>query len=686
VDLQSEAAAPLTARGLAQQAVGNRVTLTGEMRRLAVLLTVALTLVTLFAVADTAAGASSPRAKALKQRLKSFPSCERLIGYARSHVAREQRSGGSVVSPGPAPPATGGPVAEDGSGGAPQPGAAPTGEGRDSSGTNVQEVGVDEPDIVKSDGTHIFAVAAGRLHAVDARSPRLLGSLDLDGYAGELLLRGDRLLVISYASVAEPQPGPQSSSPEFAPDSYRLATLITEVDVSDPAAMKVVRTETVDGSYVSARQNGATARIVLSSTPIGLYDESVRGRARGWLPTSTLKTEATGATRTRRLTACRQVRRPRLFSGLNALTVLTVDMRKGLPAVDADALLTDAQTVYASHTGLFVATQRYLPPPDDASDKPPALTTAIHRFDISDAGETRYRASGQVTGYVLNQFALSEHEGVLRVASTDSPAWWPGEGREESQSYVTTLRQSGGALLALGRVGGLGRGEQIFGVRFVDETGYVVTFRQTDPLYTVDLSRPAEPRVAGELKILGYSAYLHPVGDGLLLGVGQDATEAGRRLGTQLSLFDVSDPARPTRLSQRRVGGSSSSEVEYDHHAFLYWAPEKLAVLPVSEYDGRGDPFLGAIGFTVGRARITELGRITHQSSGSYPAQLRRSVVVGERLFTISESGAKASALSSLADKAWVPFPAPPEQQSPPGGDPGQPQPADGPVVVDRPR
>ena len=643
------------------------------MRKLAMLLAV------IAVVVPAEASAASPRAKALKVRLKTFGSCERLVGYAQGHAGKEIRTGGPVVAPNPPPPTDLGPRGDSGSPGTPPPEVVP-GAGGDSSGTNVQEAGVDEPDIVKTDGTRIFAVAGQQLHAIDARAatPRLLGSLELPTYGGELLLRGNRLLVISWAPG--PVELPPSQSAQSAPDiayPYRIATLITQIDVSDPAAMRIVKTETVDGSYVSARLNGPTARIVLTSPPAAIdYDAPVLAeRARGWLPRATFKNHVKGSERTRRIASCRQVRRPRAFSGLDALTVLTIDMREGLPAVDVDGLLAGGQTVYASQDRLYVATQRFVSPPDGPDEKPPRLTTAIHSFDISEAGTTRYIASGEVAGYVLNQFALSEFDGVLRVASTDSPVWWPGEAREESQSYVTTLRRDGRALLPLGRVGGLGLGEQIFGVRFVDEVGYVVTFRQTDPLYTIDLSRPADPRVAGELKILGYSAYLHPIGDGLLLGIGQDATEEGQRRGTQLSVFDVSDLARPTRLSQRRIGSSSSSEVEYDHHAFLYWPPEKLAVLPIAIYDGSGNPFSGAIGFNVGRSRIAEAGRVTHDDA-QYPAQVRRSVVVGERLFTFSELGVKASTLATFADEAWVPFPQP-DYGGGGGDDPGpKPEPA----------
>ena len=145
-----------------------------------------------------------------------------------------------------------------------------------------------------------------------------------------------------------------------------------------------------------------------------------------------------------------------------------------------------------------------------------------------------------------------------------------------SESTVYVLRQDGRSLDVVGKVGGLGKGERIYSVRFVGATGYVVTFRQTDPLYTVDLRDPAKPTVTGELKITGYSAYLHPAGDGRLLGIGQEATEQGRIQGTQISLFDVRDPAKPNRLAQYHVQGAHS-EAEFDPHAFLYWPQTGLA-------------------------------------------------------------------------------------------------------------
>jgi uncharacterized secreted protein with C-terminal beta-propeller domain len=289
------------------------------------------------------------------------------------------------------------------------------------------------------------------------------------------------------------------------------------------------------------------------------------------------------------------------------------------------------------------------------------MRTEIHRFDASAPGETTYAGSGTVPGFVLNQFALSEHDGVLRVASTDEPAWLPeGPSPEPAQSYVTVLGAQGGRLAQVGQVGGLGKGQRIYAVRFVGTAGYVVTFRQMDPLYAIDLSDPAAPRVAGELELSGYSAYLHPIGGGLLLGIGQEANAQGRPEGTQVSLFDVSDPTAPRRL-QHVVYGNGSSDAEFDHHAFLWWGPTGLAVLPLqlppSSPDGK-DAFAGAVGLHVAPDGIAEVGRVVH-GSGDHVAPVGRSLVVGDRLYTLSYLGLQASRLDTLAPVAAVPFPSP---------------------------
>jgi uncharacterized secreted protein with C-terminal beta-propeller domain len=610
--------------------------------------------------ADGAAAATRSHRSAKKLRLRSFDGCSSLVRFARAHAREVERSyapGGPVPFEGitgPPIPGAGGGVATD----APQaaPPAATVAPG-DTSGTNVQEQGVDEPDAVKTDGKTIFAIANGDLHAVDARSaqPRLLGTLALGDQGQQLLLHGDRLLVIGTTYVDTPDA------------YYRPITVLTEVDVSDPAAMTMVRTELVEGSYVSARLTGDTSRIVVTSPPAAFdpgAPDALARRVTGWVPKAAVVDRRNGNTRRRRIVGCDDVRHPRTFAGLDMLTVLTIDMSRGLPAVDADSVMTSAEDVYASQGSLYVATRRWSAPPTSPDQPPPRGTTAIHRFDTSDPGSTTYKSSGEVPGYVLNQWAMSEYKGVLRVASTQDPDWWNGAQREESQSYVTTLADRGGALVPLGSVGGLGKGERIQGVRFIDDAGYVVTFRQTDPLYTVDLSNPTDPKVLGELKLLGYSAYLHPVGPGLLLGVGQDANEAGRQRGSQLSLFDVSDLRNPQRIQQRRLEAGSSSDAEFDHHAFLFWQPRDLAVVPLRQYESN-PPFLGAVGLRVRRDGIAEVGRVQHDW-GEYPGEVDRSVVVGDRLFTVSALGVKASDLDTFADAGRAEFPQP-EQPKYPG-------------------
>jgi uncharacterized secreted protein with C-terminal beta-propeller domain len=562
-------------------------------------------------VVVVAAVPADGRPRAAK-RLKAFASCEALVGYAARHVQPQP-----VRRDGPLPPT------------APVPEQAPAAGGEapdDTSQTNVQETGVDEPDMVKTDGRTLFALANGTLHAVDARAPapRLLDVLALKDWGATLLLHEQRAFVLGN--------GPRGAR-------------ITEVDVSEPSKLRVLRSEDFDGYVVDARLTGRTARVVVSSYPDAIFGPAeLRSRPAGWLPKSTLRRVRSGKRTTARAVGCRSVRRPRVFSGAGVLTVYTIDLAKGLPAVDADAIFTSADTVYASQSSLYVATRRW-----DGEGM-----TSIHRFDTSDPDRTGYGTSGAVPGGLLNQFSLSEHEGILRAATT--VGFGP-----DAESRVTTLERRDGRLVKRGDVGGLGRGERIYAVRFIGDVGYVVTFRETDPLYTVDLTDPDRPRVLGELKIPGYSAYLHPVGDGLLLGVGQDATEQGRLRGLQISLFDVSDLARPVRLQQLTLGERwSQSEVEWDHHAFLWWPATNLAVLPIDSMD-----FSGAAGFRVDRAAgIAEVGRVRHPGGGS----VSRAVVVGERLLTVSNRGVRASALDTLAPGAFAEFPAPPPP--PPGPEP----------------
>jgi len=645
------------------------------MRRAAALLVLVAAL-TLALLAASGGGSAAPEAakRSERSRLEAFGSCGSLLAYAKQHAL-------PLVGPWGLGGVRGGSRAVIG---APEAGRAAGTAGVDYSTTNVQEEGVDEPDLVKSNGSTLFVVRSDRLFAVDVRAPkpRLADSLQLPRSGSyELLLHGHRLLVLSRGGVYAIDARVGGVGASILP--YPSGSSLIEVDVSDPGAMRIVRSLALDADYVSARLVGTVARIVtVSSMPQtlpfkapadGTPEATVAALTRNrtvvrtsrignWLPTYRVKGRR-GQTLSRHpLVQCRNVQRPAAYSGLGLLTVLTIDLRKGLAPIDSDSIVADGRTVYASQESLYVATQRWFAQPvTAATSDPPKVTTAIHKFDISGPTSTQYRGSGTVSGYLMGQWSLSEHKGVLRVASTEEPTWWNPGPQEQSESFVTTLGEQGGALVQLGRVGGLGKGERVYAVRFFGETGYVVTFRQVDPLYTLDLSTPSRPAVLGELKVRGYSAYLHPLGGDLLLGIGQDATEEGGALGTQLSLFDVSDLRRPVRLHAYSLG-SSWSEAESDHHAFLWWGRSRLAVLPVQAYADR--PFVGAIGFRVGRGAIAEAGRVTHTGEaipgdagrvGGIP--IRRSLVVGKALYTVSEMGVKATDLASFADEGWAAFP-----------------------------
>lgn len=671
---------------------------------------------------DGSGGSSPPEARLPDLRLAAsltpFASCDALLswikGEASARVTAYGLGGGPVsLRGGVEDQALEGRSSAAGSeGDTSSEAAAPAQAGEDFSGTNVQVEGVDEPDIVKTDGRRILALANGTLQLVDATAapPAVLDTLALEnGYGSQLLMAGDRALVLGQGQFGPivPLAGTGGEATDTIMPALSGST-ITEIDLTGDQ-LAVVDEISIEGAYLSARMIGDVVRIVLRADPqqrLAFVYPSTSGSAaearaeavnrdviddstiEDWLPHWSRDGEDQGLA-----VGCENTNQPQQFSGFGLLSVLTVDLSEGLAAgVDAQngtAVMASGETVYASAENLYVATTEYVDwenlTDDERATVDDTYGTAIHRFDISDPDRAVYDISGRVDGSLLNQFALDELDGVLRVATTKGSPWTAGNGTSESQ--VVTLAESDGALRQLGAVGGLGRGETIRSVRFIGTTGYVVTFRQTDPLYTIDLSDPAAPKVAGELKILGYSAYLHPVADGYLVGVGQDADEAGRTLGTQVALFDVRDPAAPNRVAVATVPGGSS-EAEWDHRAFLWWPATGLTVIPVSNYD-QGTYMPGAVGFRVdvGAGTVTELGTITHPAvaeegivgeepkpidpgvgAGSDPSTgvaapeytylppITRSLVIGTTLWTLSESGLLAADLATLTPGAFVSF------------------------------
>ena len=640
-------------------------------------------------------------------RPRAFVSCASLVGYGRRHLSLTHGVPETLVMPLQ-------PLAEPAAGSARRrrprrPQAGSTSGSSTYSTTNNQEPGVEEPDTVKTDGSTIFAVSQNKLYAVDAPGHAAAGGLagpgrlrlrraalaarrpshrdlgsDWDRSGGGTAGRGAAVRPARVRSRRCPRVGRRPSSPYY--DAGR--TTLSEVDASDPASMKIIRTITIDGSFVDARQNGSTARFVISSAPRAIATPALRGSATGYVPNWHFRSRLSGRRYNGPVARCRQVAHPAQFSGLGMLTIFTIDIERGLWTASTDALMADAQVVYGSQDSLYVATERWIDPATPVAALPSSETTQIDRFDATAPDSTTFVASGDVPGYLLNQFSLSESGGYLRVASTSRPLWWGGAvPPQPSQSYVTVLATSGSRLEPVGSLSGLGAGQKIYSVRFVGNVGYVVTFRQVDPLYTIDLGDPRAPHVAGQLELEGYSSYLHPLGNGLLLGVGQDVGANNEPSGAQLELFDVSDPGSPTLLQKMTLGLGSSSQVQYDHHAFLFWPPTDLAVLPLAVYPVAAPTpvstppaagssgsaiapaaaqFVGAIGFHIDHSGISEVGRIAHPQVGGSSPQITRAVVIGNELYTVSDEGILRSSLGTLAPGAFAAFPATTQTAPPP--------------------
>jgi hypothetical protein len=298
----------------------------------------------------------------------------------------------------------------------------------------------------------------------------------------------------------------------------------------------------------------------------------------------------------------------------------------------ATGLVADAGVTYASPTGLYVATTRY--GEADGSQKSDSNEhTDVHRFDIATSGPAVYQASGRVEGSVLNQYALSEEADHLRIATTTTPTTFggcepgpavdcvsPGFSSDDPQtSRVTVLAMQGDRLVETGRVVGLGPTERIQGVRFMGDRGYVVTFRQTDPLYVLDLADPTAPKVLGELKVTGFSDYLHPVGGTRLLGVGVEASDQGRQEGGKISLYDASDPTRPVEVAKLTYPFSWFAAGS-DPHAFTWDAEHSTASIVGSWFTGgmTGEQVAGAIVVRVEGDRLVEVARLVHDARATH--------------------------------------------------------------------
>ncbi len=461
-------------------------------------------------------------------------------------------------------------------------------------GTNVQEAGVDEPDVVKTDGEHVYRIDDDELTTYDATGDEVteLASLDLDGIAdAEILLVGDQVVAFG------------ASLPRREGD-----TRMVVLDVSDPAAPMVTGAWAYDATLVTTRQNGDVLRLVLSNglpeldfvTPDGDLGEQSAQRKNeelvrastldDWLPHAVEVTDddtvdpASGEL----VADCGEVAVPSDDeAALGTMTVVGLD-----PSQSADrtvaSVATEAQTTYFSTDRMYLATSagwgwccqstdlRIFPPEGQLPDG----TTQLYAFAL-DGAATEYVASGEVDGMIRDRWAMDSADGVLRLALGATQA-------TGNFNSIVTLREDDGELDEVGRLDGLGPNEDIKSVRWFDELAILVTFRQVDPLYAVDLTDVEEPASLGVLKIPGYSEYLHPLGSDRMIGIGQAGDLSGSITGAQAALFDVTDLTDPRRLDTVEYPRYSQAGAAIDPRQFTWLPDQRMALTVVSKgWQGR---------------------------------------------------------------------------------------------------
>ena len=613
-----------------------------------------------------AGGAASAEgaAFALPGPLQPFNTCDSVLQYFKDQAPQYliERAGGvrTTDSGGAAERTTAVPQqgrATDSSGTGAESGGAPP----EHSTTNVQEAGVDEPDIVKTDGNRIVAVAQARVHLIALDGSKMTRRKTLsDTAVRNVFLSGKRLLVFSGQTGQISEPGARWAGQQ---------AVLTMYDISNFSDPSLIATLTIDGDVLDARLVGSQARVVTASspdvdapspvyTPDGEISEKSKADLRAavantnvddWIPTYRLQDGAGAGVSEGRLVECANLAHPETFSGLDTVAVSSFDMGSALQSRKTVGVIAGGQQIYATGTSTYVSTT------DWSRDGSPAKTN-LHKFVTEPSGASTYKGSGEVPGTLLNQYAMSEYDGVLRVASTISERRGWVNSRQTTEGLVTTLHEQGGALRQLGQVGGLGKqdNESIRAVRFIEERGYVVTFRQTDPLYVLDLRNAAAPKVVGELKIPGYSGYLHPIGENLLLGVGQSGLDSGISPaprtrgggpGVQFSLFDISDPASPHRIDTQTYGGGAAA-AEFDPKAFLYWQPRNLIIAPTNlhgDQRGRG-VFSGLVLLRANADGLEEVGRLaTTGADGG----VTRSLVIGDTVYLLSDHALQANSLDT---------------------------------------
>ncbi len=534
--------------------------------------------------------------------------------------------------------------------------------------TNVQVQGVDEADIVKTDGDFLYVVRNQELVILKSRPAEGLGVVSrvkLNGNPFALYLNGDRLTVLSNdygfaTETAQPMVRTVDGFPLIR--AFNNKTEVTVLDVSDRTAPKTLRQTDFEGSYLDSRAVGNFVYLVVQNYQGGLpapaytyfngetiYEtqDQYLARIKGHeldlaLPHYYTRGADGQLTPAGFVADPAQIYEPRNANDYELLSVVSFDVTAADPGPTGSVTeyASYGSTVYASAANLYVARPQWQ---YDATTNTSSGSTTIDRFALGGA-VVKLTATGSVPGQAYSQFNFDERDGYLRVVTTAN--WGP-----QATNALYVLADQGGTLTVVGSVTGIAPGQSTQAVRFMDDIAFIDTFQQVDPLWAVDLHSATSPKLLGNLKLPGFAHYLQPLDATHLLGVGRGGDHFGDLV---LTLFDVSNPASPTVESQYTIApekvptwwgwwGWTGSPAEWDHHALGYFADSHTLAVPVYGQFVDQDylSFVSSVWvFDVDMANgFTLLGKVSHDS------QALRSVQVDDNLYTIATNSVQVHGL-----------------------------------------
>jgi len=542
----------------------------------------------------------------------------------------------------------------------------------DFSQTNIQVEGVDEPDIVKTDGTYLYIVAGSKIvivKAYPADQAVVLSEISLDDSQNpiNIFINEDRLVVFSESYETY-----QSDDIKYTYGWWGVSkTVITIYDVSDREHPKVDKEIKVDGSYVDSRMIGEYVYVIISEYSSNIY-RNVDDNITLCIPEITIDDE------TEQIPADQiyYIDVPELSDTMTH--VLSINIYDG-EVNQKSFMLGSSQSMYVSKNNIFLAYlhYEYIYPLLESQPGENIQTTILHKISI-DAEDISYAAQGEVPGMILNQFSMDEHDGYFRIATTIGSVW---DGESTNNIYILDEN-----LKRVSEIEDIAPGERIYSARFMGSKAYLVTFKKIDPFFTIDLSDPKNPQILGELKIPGYSDYLHPYDENHIIGIGKDTVELEEGemwswnfawyQGIKIALFDVSDFENPKEVSKIVIGDrGTDSPALHDHKAFLFDKEKELLVIPVrlceisDEIKEQNDGYTGNIygectfqGAYVYKLNLDEgfeyQGRITHGDENDLnndygwgywgSSTITRTLYIENVLYTISDNMVKMNNLNTL--------------------------------------